>query len=259
MDVSTFKDFKKCEAATLAQIEGTWQPIQDQKSLIIGNYVHSHFESKKAHESFVKAHAKDIYKYGRPEKGVKADYKLADQMIKTLEDDQAFQRIYMPGKKEVIVTGTIAGKPWKGKIDSLVLHPDVGKPYFCDLKTVAEIRKGFWDEETHSRVPFIKAYGYYYQMSMYRELIRQTFGVTVQPFIWAVSKEKVPDHEAFSFNSGQDEEWLNEAMQGILENQDEYWSILKGKQEPQRCEQCEYCRSTKQITHFINAAELEVD
>lgn len=256
MDVSTFKAYKACEAEALAVAKGEWKEQQNQTPLLVGNYIHSYFESPKAHKAFIEKHLEAIYRYGDPDKGLKADYQLADTMIKTLENDKVFQKIYMPGDKEVIVTGQIGGHDWKGKIDSLNLKGG----YFCDLKTVDNIHKKHWDNDEHTYVPFVKDRRYYYQIAMYRELIRQTFGVDCTPFIFAVSKQKpYPDHAGLSFDSVKDQDWLEEAMQDIVTNQDHIFDVIHGKAQPKRCEQCDYCRATKQITHWINAAELEVD
>lgn len=257
MDVSTFKAFKACEAEALAEWKGDWQPDEDKTPLLVGNYVHSYFESKESHSAFVEAHKKEmISSRGKTKGQLKADYKVADSMIATMTHDIAFNNIYMPGDKEVIVTGKIAGHDWKGKIDSLNLK----EKYFCDFKTVKEIHTKFWDNDEHDKVPFVKAYGYYYQIAMYRELIRQTFGVDCTPSIWAVSKQQpYPDKAALSFNSIKDHDWLEEAMTEILEKQERYFDLINGKAKPERCEKCDYCRATKQITHFIDAAKIGGD
>ncbi|MDT2738245.1 PD-(D/E)XK nuclease-like domain-containing protein, partial [Enterococcus pseudoavium] len=52
MSVSQYKDFIKCPAAALAKLKGEWQPDSDKKPLLVGNYVHSYFESAEAHEAF---------------------------------------------------------------------------------------------------------------------------------------------------------------------------------------------------------------
>lgn len=256
MDVSTFKAFKACEAKQLAIQQGDWQEEREQEPLIVGNYIHSTFESDQAHQAFVDANQQAIFKYGNPEKGLKKDFAGAEKMIDVLKNDKAFQLLYMPGGKEVIVTGKIGGHDWKGKIDSLNLQ----KHYFCDLKTVKDIHAKFWDNDERSYVPFVKAYGYYYQIAMYRELIRQTFDIDCDPLIFAVSKQQpYPDHAGLSFKSTKDHDWLDEAMQDILTNQDHIFDVMAGKAEPKRCERCDYCRATKQITSWTNAAEIEVN
>ncbi|MCI1925638.1 MAG: PD-(D/E)XK nuclease-like domain-containing protein [[Lactobacillus] timonensis] len=259
MSVSMFKQFKRCEAQSLAEFKGEWELPEPKGTnpLILGNFVHSFFQGKKYHKCFINQDEvkKAIFKYGNPEKGIKKDYEGAEKMISVLNHDKAFQRLYMPGDKEVIVTGKIAGRDWKGKIDSLNLE----KKYFCDLKTVKDIHAKFWDADEHAYVPFVKAYGYYYQIAMYRELIRQTFDVDCTPFIFAVSKQQpYPDHAGLSFDSVKDHDWLEEAMQDILTSQDHIFDVIDGKAKPKRCGKCDYCRATKQITSWINAAEIEV-
>lgn len=255
MSVSIFKDFMKCEAATLAMLKEDWQPNRDNTALLVGNWLHSFFESQEAHDKFKSDNAKFLYKYGSPEKGIKSQYKQADSMISVLEHDEAFTNVYEPGQKEVIVTGNIEGYPWKGKIDSLVLD----RGYFCDLKTTADIHKGIYDPEVRRRVPFVKAYGYYMQMAVYRELIKQQFGVACQPFIFAVSKQDPPDKMAIDFNSVDDIYELDGALEFIKDNQKRVWDVMNGEIKPKRCGKCEYCRMTNMIENFTHASEIEVD
>lgn len=246
MSVSIFKDFMKCEAATLAMLKEDWQPNRDNTALLVGNWLHSFFESQEAHDKFKSDNAKFIYKYGNSDKGIKSQYKQADSMISVLKHDEAFTNVYEPGQKEVIVTG---------KIDSLVL--DHG--YFCDLKTTADIHKGIYYPEVRHRVPFVKAYGYYMQMAVYQELIKQQFGVECQPFIFAVSKQDPPDKMAIDFNSIDDIYELDGALEFIKDNQKRVWDVMNGEIKPKRCGKCEYCRMTNMIKSFTHASEIEVN
>ena len=52
LSVSQFKDFDRCEAAALAKLKGEYVSIGDNTALLVGNYVHSYFESQEAHEKF---------------------------------------------------------------------------------------------------------------------------------------------------------------------------------------------------------------
>lgn len=85
------------------------------------------------------------------------------------------------------------------------------------------------------------------------------FGVECQPFIFAVSKQTPCDHDAFSFNSEQDQEYLKEALEDVKEHQNHIADLIAGRAEPERCGHCEYCRATKQITAFTSAADIEVE
>lgn len=250
MSVSLFKDFMKCEAAALATINGEWKQ-EETTALLAGNYVHSYFESEEAHQKFLDAKGKKM----RTQKGtLRSDYKRADVMINALKDEQVFKALYEPGQKEVIVTGDIFGYKWKGKIDSLNLD----KLYFCDLKTVDDIHKKHWSSEFNKYDNFILDRGYYMQMAVYIELIKQTFNTECQPFIFAISKQDPPDKEAIDFNGDQDILYMQDAMRMIEENQERVQRVMSGEEAPKRCNHCEYCRLTKKIELPIHASEIEI-
>lgn len=250
MSVSLFKDFMKCEAYALAKMKGEWKE-EETTALLVGNYVHSYFESKEAHQKFLDTKGKKmVTKQGK----LRSDYRRADVMIKALEQQSRFTGLYGPGQKETIVAGNIYGYSWKGKIDSLSLE----NLYFCDLKTVDDIHKGHWQKESRQHENFIADRGYYMQMAVYIELIRQTFGVECQPFIFAVSKQTPPDKEAIDFNGDQDAIYMEDAMRMIEENQEHIQSVIRGEEEPARCNRCAYCRATKMIDLPIHACDIEI-
>ncbi|MCQ3827099.1 PD-(D/E)XK nuclease-like domain-containing protein, partial [Streptococcus agalactiae] len=51
--ISQYKRFRECEARALAELRGDWTDTRDNTALLVGNYVHSYFESEKAHSKFV--------------------------------------------------------------------------------------------------------------------------------------------------------------------------------------------------------------
>ncbi|WP_156249822.1 PD-(D/E)XK nuclease-like domain-containing protein [Limosilactobacillus equigenerosi] len=254
LSFSLYKDFMKCEAAALAKLKEDWQPTSNPTPLLVGNYVHSTFESEQAHEKWLnrselgdktnrelmmtKPTKKD------PDGHLRAEFKLADEMIKTLKDDDLFNFVYQPGdgEKEVIVTGKMDGIQWKGKIDSLNLE----RGYFVDLKTVDDIHKKHWIADESRWGNFIESRGYVMQMAIYKELIKQTFGVDCQPYMFAVSKQTPPDKMAFDFQ-GDAIFQMEEAIQQIKENQGNIIEVMTGEEKPKYCGKCEYCRSTKKI------------
>lgn len=255
LSFSVFKEFEKCEAAALAKLKDEWKPKTSPQALLVGNYVHSYFESPKAHTAFINENKDELLSTRGKSKGqLKAPYKVADEMIKVLEEDNFFKQVYEPGEKEVIVTGDINDIPWKGKIDSLVKNDN----YFCDLKTVDDIHKRHWNEFDRNWDNFIFDRQYEMQMAIYEELIRQTFEIDCEPFIFAVSKQTPPDHEAFHFESDEAQFRMQEAMDHILQNQDRYWRILMGEEKPIGCGHCEYCRKVKKLSGFQDVSALEV-
>ena len=238
-----FKKFLACEAETMAEIKGTYKPDY-KKALLVGNYLHSYFESKESHEKFLKDNHDEITKKNG---NLLADYVKADAMIQALAGDDNFNQLYQ-GDKEVIVTGKIYGVDWKGKIDCLNLD----RGYFIDLKTTQDIHKKYWSVEEHEWQPFIYSWNYQLQMYVYQELIHQQFGVWCEPYIVAVTKQDVPDKAMISIP----DEKLSEAKLLIEQEQSHIEDVRHEIVEPKRCGTCEYCRSTKQLNEIISADDL---
>lgn len=254
MSFSVFRDFEQCEAATLAKLKGDWEPTSNPEPLLVGNYVHSYFESPKAHQEFVEANKSEILSSRGKTKGqLKSSYKVADGMIKALSEDDFFNYVYASGDKEVIVTGELFGHQWKGKIDSLCLD----RGYFCDLKTVDDFHKGHWNPVLRQKTNFVEDRGYHMQMAIYQELIKQTFGIDCQPYIFGVSKQVPPDKIAISFD-GDGQFLMNQALEKIKNDQDRFWQVLMGEEKPKACGKCEYCRQGKQLAGFTEVSDIEI-
>lgn len=259
MSFSLYKDFTKCEAAALAKISEDWQPTSSPTPLLVGNYIHSYFESPEAHQaSETGAKTNRELMMTKPTKTnpdghLRAEFKQADQMIQTLKNDKLFNYVYMPGEKEVIVTGKIGDHEWKGKIDSLVLN----KGYFCDLKTVDDIHKKHWDAKNCRWTNFIEDRGYIMQAAIYQELIKQSFNKNCQPYIFGVSKQVPPDKIAISFD-GDGKFLMQEALEKISNDQDHFCRVLMGEEPPKACGKCEYCRQGKQLAGFTEISSIEI-
>ncbi|WP_449453272.1 PD-(D/E)XK nuclease-like domain-containing protein [Streptococcus suis] len=256
MSVSRFKQYLECEAKALALDTGKWVEDRDQKPLIFGNYVHSYFESTEAHQKFLEEHKSDLFSSRKPY-GLLADYKLADKVIATLETDELFNVLYHGRKndrveKEMIVTGTIAGVPFKGKIDSI----NHTRGYMVDLKTMKTIKGKEWCQELNQKVPGALAnivnFHYHVQAAVYQELLKQMTGRSYRPLIMAVSKENEPDKEILSL----DEEMLSEGLEFVSERASHVWDVATGKVGPIKCGNCNYCRSKKKLNRIVPIREL---
>ncbi|HFH9838782.1 TPA: PD-(D/E)XK nuclease-like domain-containing protein [Streptococcus suis] len=256
MSVSRFKQYLECEAKALALDTGKWVDDRDQKPLLFGNYVHSYFESAEAHQKLLEEHKSDLFSSRKPY-GLLADYKLADKVIATLETDELFNNLYHGRKedrveKEMIATGTIAGVPFKGKIDSI----NHARGYMVDLKTMKTIYGEEWCQELWRKVPGAIAnivnYHYHVQAAVYQELLKQMTGRSYRPLIVAVSKENEPDKEIFSL----DEETLSEGLEYVSERARHVWDVATGKVGPIKCGNCNYCRSKKKLNRIVSIREL---
>ena len=143
---SQIKDFIKCEACALAKLKGEWQE-EKSKAMMVSSYIDAAISGEL-----------DIFKEQNPEvftkQGeLKADYKVAEDVIKQMQDDPMFMK-YISGQPQVIMTGEISGVPVKIKIDSY--HED---KLLVDEKAMSTFDL-IWNEKTHQKENFIDYYGY---------------------------------------------------------------------------------------------------
>lgn len=255
---SKMKQYMQCQAKAYAMDNGEWAEERDETPLLLGNYVHSYFESPEAHNQFLTENGdKLLAKTGKNKGNLKADFVIGDKMIESLKSDDGFNRLYhgFSGdniQKEMIVFGEIEGVPVKGKLDSV----NVSRGYFVDLKTMKSIYSEEWNAELKKRVPAavnnIMNFGYHGQLALYRELLKQMTGKDFRPLIVAVSKEQVPDKEILKI----DEVWLEEGLEQIKNNIVEVWDVIQGRQKPTSCGRCDYCRSKKKLDVVVSLNEL---
>ena len=112
MSASQFKDFMKCEVEALAKINGETQE-EPSKAMLVGSYVDAYFSGEM--EIFAQANPQIFKKDGTLLK----DFEKANDIIKAIESDELLMK-YLSGKKQVVMTGEIAGVKFKIKVDSLL-------------------------------------------------------------------------------------------------------------------------------------------
>lgn len=246
MSTSQYKSFLKCEAAALAKLKGEWQPSSDPKALLVGNYVHSYFESLEVHEAFKEENKSKMFSSRKPH-GLLKDFQIAEQMIERLKQEEAFMNIYQ-GEKEAIVIGELFGATWKGKIDCLNLE----EGYFVDIKTTKDMHERKWNEEYGARETFLVNFGYVLQMAIYQELILQKFGKHCIPIIAAVSKQTPSEARLITI----DEDKMAYELVLLKEKIERIVKVKNGEEKPQACGVCEYCRGNNRITGFTSMDDL---
>lgn len=229
---SQVKSFMKCEKEALALVNGE---IEEKSSdaLLFGSYVDAYFSNEL--EEFTKKHP-EMFNTKTGE--LKAAFKTADDVIKAIEEDENLMKM-LSGQHQVIMTGEIAGVPFKIKIDSY--HP--GK-YIVDQKIMRDMEP-VWIERDGMNVKtdFIDAFGYDIQGAIYREIVRQNTGLTL-PFILAVTtKEENPDKALIRI----DDDYLDAALDVVKELAPRYDAIKKGLIKPTGCGKCSVCRKTKKV------------
>ena len=235
MSVSQFKSFSKCPNAALAEINGKYER-EKTTALLVGSYVDSYFENTLA--TFIRDNPEIFKRDGT----LKAEYTQAGVIIQRILQDRLFTE-YMSGKKQVIMTGEIAGVPVKIKVDSL--HPDK----IVDLKVMANFN-AIYDGENGLQ-PWFSAWDYDLQGAVYQEVVRQNTGKKLPFYLAAATKEKVTDIDIVHIP----QEMLDIALERFVHDAPAFDAMKKGIIEPDRCGKCDYCKMSKVLTEPTEAEE----
>lgn len=239
MSVSQFKTFEKCECLGLAEVNGTYSR-PSTTALLVGSYVDSHFDC-----------SLDLFKAQHPELfkrdgGLKSEYVKAEQIIQRIERDDMMTS-FLNAPKQVIMTGVISDVPVKIKVDAL--HPDK----ICDLKVMKDFEPMYVPEQ--GKMSWIEAWRYDLQGAVYQEIVRQNTGEKLPFYLVAATKEEEPDIGIFEVP----QELLDFELEQFKKKVQGYHLIKQGVIEPERCEKCNYCKSTKVIEKITTIGELKSD
>lgn len=236
MSVSQFKAFEKCPACALAEINGEYER-EITTALLVGQYIDAFFESSL--DKFVESHPEMFKRDGT----LKADFVQADEIINRVSRDPLWMQ-YATGQQQVIMTGEINGVAVKIMIDSL--HPDkiVDRKIMKDFANIYVPEKG-------GQVPYFEAWGYDIQGAVYQEIVRQNTGKKLPFYLAAATKEKTTDIDIVRI----EQDILDLAMEDFKYKVAEFDATKKGIIEPERCEKCEYCKSTKKLTEPTSSEE----
>lgn len=224
---SEIKDFLKCEACALAKLNEEWEE-EKSKSMLVSSYIDEAISGTL--DKFKEQNPEIFLKSGE----LKADYKIADEVLKQMQDDEMFMK-YLNGEHQVIMTGEISGIPVKIKIDSFF-------PGKCivDLKAMATLEPQ-WSEKEHKKLNFCDNFRYTLQAALYQEICYQSTGKRL-PFIIAVCTKQKYSQRALLQIPQQiiDSELL------FLQNYLPHLQDLKeGKVQPLSCGKCDWCISNQ--------------
>lgn len=241
--VSQYKDFigtdgfPKCEARALAKVKGLWSE-EPSIAMLTGSYVDASYEGTL--DQFKKKHPKVFTQ----KLELRSEYKKAEEIIKVGEADEMFST-YMSGEKQVIMTAELFGVLWKIKLD--VVHP---KRCLVDLKVIKSIYDRVWSNGAY--LNFIQSYGYITQGAVYKRVYQINTGEELPFFLACLTKEAVPDKAIIQIPDIEMELELGHVKLNV-----EHILRLKNGDEPAvRCERCDYCRSTKQLSEVLSFYDL---
>lgn len=235
MSFSQFKDFLKCEAYALAKINGEWSD-EVSDSLLVGAYVDSFLDGQNNLEQFITNHS-EMFNSRTGE--LKAPFKQAQEICNLILSDKLL-RSFLIGNRQAIFECTINGVKFKAKLDNLLDDKIVDGKVLKDCEPV-------WID---GKRPFIYGNRYDIQGAIYQLAVEQNLGKKLPFYLAVVTKEKIPDKRIFKLS----DEILADALQEVIIKAPIFDDIKKGKLKPNRCEHCDYCKSTK----ILDSTKIEV-
>ena len=232
MSVSQYKQFRECEVKALAMLKGEYvEPKSD--ALYFGGYIDAYFSGEL--DKYIQDNP-DMFNSRTGE--LKAPFKDIPEVIKTIESDE-YLLSFLKGKPQVIITGKIGGVLFKAKLDYLFDDKIV------DQKIIRSLKK-FWSDRLYRKANFIEEYGYDTQGGVYQCLVEQRLGKKLPFIIAATTKEESPDKALIEI----DQDYLDKALEEVIELAPRYDLIKKGLLEPKGCGNCPVCRAKKKLTRI---------
>jgi hypothetical protein len=236
MSVSQYKSFVKCEAMAMAEINGTYERPKS-KALLLGSLFDELLTgTKKSFDEFVNENNAELFKKnGEPYADVAQAFETAAKVEK-----QPLMMKYLSGQKQKIMTGKIAGVPFKIKMDSYKKGE-----FIADLKYMASLRSPNMFE------PMVKYWNYIAQGAVYQEIVYQNTGERL-PFYLVIATKESPAHLDVCEIKQYD---LDEELENIKKRVDRFQAIKNGEIPPERCEEydCNFCTETRVLTEPIDS------
>ena len=236
MSVSQYKAFCKCEAAALAEIKGEYERGMSP-ALFLGSFFDEMLTgTTKSQDKFLIENNTQIYKKNGE---LYADIQKALETVDKVKKQPLMMK-YLSGQHQKIMTGEIAGVPFKIKMDTYKKGQ-----FISDLKYMASLKSPNLFE------PMVKYWNYIAQGAVYQEIVFQNTGERL-PFYLVIATKETPTHlEVCEINQFD----LDEELENIKKRVQRFHLIKKGEIEPERCEDygCNYCTESRILTEPIDS------
>ena len=222
---SQIKSFKRCEAATMAELTGLrLRPVN--QALMVGQYVDAALTGDL--DEWCGCHPEIRKRDGT----LKAEFLQASEMVGRANRDELFMN-FLEGEHQTILTADLFGVPFKAKLD--VLGPDK----IVDLKTVRDLKSQYLPGQ--GRVDFATAWDWPLQMAIYQKIYEKVEGVRLPCYLAVITKETPADIRIVQIEQERmdaETAWLEQVLP-------RYEAVKNGVIDPERCDVCEWCRESR--------------
>lgn len=255
MSASQLKRFLDCEAMALAELRGEYRR-EETTALLVGGYVDAYFS--RSLDQFVSQNPQIHTNRG----DLRSDFRQAQDIIAFIEQDPLMMAM-LQGDLQRILTGEIAGVPFKGKLDVLLdadqcrviaqMFPDMAEHLLMsdgaivDMKIMRDMSPVFVPGA--GRLSFVQAWRYDLQLALYQQME----GRNLPCFLLVATKEKQPDKALIHIP----QYMLDAALSSAESLIPRYQHLKSHPEEATACGKCAWCRQSKMLTGAIDADELE--
>ena len=222
---SQIKSFKKCEARTMAELNGQYAREMSQ-ALMVGQYVDAALTGDL--DEWCGCHPEIKKRDGT----LKAEFMQASEMVGRANRDPLFMD-YMEGDHQTILTAKLFGVPFKAKFDVL------GADRIVDLKTVRDFSPVYLPGQ--GRVDFATAWDWPLQMAIYQKIYEEVEGILLPCYLAVITKENPPDIRIVQI----EQERMDAEIAWLEHVLPRYEAIKSGAIDPERCETCAWCRQSR--------------
>ena len=222
---SQIKSFKKCEARTMAELNGLY--LRDMSTaLMVGQYVDAALTGDL--DEWCGCHPEIKKRDG----SLKAEFMQASEMVGRANRDPLFMD-YMDGDHQTILTANLFGVPFKAKFDVL------GADRIVDLKTVRDLLPVYLPGQ--GRVDFATAWDWPLQMAIYQKIYEEVEGIRLPCYLAVITKENPPDIRIVQI----EQERMDAEISWLEHVLPRYEAVKSGVIDPERCETCAWCRQSR--------------
>ena len=222
---SQIKSFKKCEARTMAELNGQYAREMSQ-ALMVGQYVDAALTGDL--DEWCGCHPEIKKRDGT----LKAEFMQASEMVGRANRDPLFMD-YMEGDHQTILTAKLFVVPFKAKFDVL------GADRIVDLKTVRDFSPVYLPGQ--GRVDFATALDWPLQMAIYQKIYEEVEGILLPCYLAVITKENPPDIRIVQI----EQERMDAEIAWLEHVLPRYEAIKSGAIDPERCETCAWCRQSR--------------
>jgi len=223
---SQIKSFKKCEAMTMAQLNGLYLR-ETSTALMVGQYVDAALTGDL--DEWCGCHPEIKKRDG----SLKAEFMQASEMVGRANRDELFMD-YMKGDHQMIVTADLFGAyPFKAKLDVL------GDGRIVDLKTVRDFSPVYLPGQ--GRVDFATAWDWPLQMAIYQRMVYAHIGKKLPCYLAVITKETPPDIRIVQI----EQERMDAEIAWLEQMMPRFEAVKSGVIDPERCECCAWCRQSR--------------